>query len=358
MSTKKMGLNEAIKDAVEAMLNEDDRVVLFGEDVESGFGSAFVHVGLHDKYGSDRVFNTPINESLIAYIGVGMALGGMLPIAELSHQDFSTLSFDALVNTAAKIRFWSNGKECCPLTFIAPGGMGAMCGPNHQQTAEGWFANIPGLKLVVPTSPADAKGLMRTAVYDTDPVLFFIPRCTAWTPEDVPVEQYSIPFGQARVAHEGTDVTVVAWQLALVHAMDLVDEMAAEGISVEVIDPRTLVPLDRKGIIKSVRKTGRLVVAHEAWKNFGPACEIITSVTTDAFDALKAPPVRVATEMYIPSFVLERDVAIRKADVKLAIYQAMGDKDRVAEYREEMKKIPQSLPSSFNEMFEGAGISL
>ena len=321
---KKITLNNALDEAYLEEMQRCEDVILFGEDVQTGCG-ATSHPILNQNFGDDRLIPMPITEQLICNSAVGMALAGMRPIAELGFEDFLSLGFDALVNQAAKIRFWSHGKVKCPLVVVTTGGVGAGCGCNHSQKAEGWISNVPGLKILCPTTAADTKGMMKAAIRDDDPVLFLVNRSLQYVEDEIPEGEYVVELGKARIAREGADVTVVCWHRPYVYTMELAEELAAEGISLEVIDPRSMCPFDKKTIIESVKKTGRLVVTHEAPYKFGPCAEIITSVVEEAMDSLKAAPVRACTPMTaIPSLSPEMETVVTKDQIKAAILKVMG----------------------------------
>lgn len=322
---KKITLNNALDEAYLEEMQRSEDVILFGEDVQTGCG-ATAHPILSANFDPDRLIPMPITEQLICNSAVGMALAGMRPIAELGFEDFLSLGFDALANQAAKIRFWSHGKVCCPMVVVTAGGVGAGCGCNHSQKAEAWLANVPGLKILCPSTAADTKGMMKAAIRDDDPVLFLVNRSLQYIEDEIPEdEDYIVPLGKARVAKEGADVTVVCWHRPYVYAMELADELAEEGINLEVIDIRSICPLDKRTIIDSVKKTGRLVVSHEAPYKFGPCTEIITSVIEEAMDDLKAAPVRACTPMTaIPSLSPEMETIVTKDQIRDAIYKVMG----------------------------------
>lgn len=322
---KKITLNNALDEAYLEEMRRDENVILFGEDVRTGCG-ATSHPLLVPEFGEDRLMPMPITEQLIVNSAVGMALGGMRPIAELSFEDFLTLGMDGLVNQAAKVRFWSHGKVSCPMVIVTTGGVGAGCGCNHSQKVEGWISNVPGLKILCPTTAADTKGMMKAAIRDDDPVLFMVNRSLQYVEDEIPEdEDYIVPLGKARIAREGTDLTVVCWHRPYTYVMELAEELAAKGISLEVVDPRSMCPFDKETIIQSVRKTGRLLVTHEAPYKFGPCAEIITSVVEEAMDSLKAAPVRACTPMTaIPSLSPEMETVVTKDQIEQAIYKVMG----------------------------------
>ena len=320
---KKITLEAAMTEALIEECTRDPNLIVFGDNSTTGAG-LFSHKAFDEAF-PNNVMNMPVTESMYPNVGVGMALAGLRPIVEFDFQDFMSLGFDGIVNEAAKVRFWSRGKVCLPIVFMAAGGIMAGLGCNHSQQAEAWFANVPGVKICIPSTAADTKGLLKTAIRDTDPVIFLFNRSLTYVADEVPEEEYTVPMGKARIHREGTDVTVVCWHSAFVYTMELVDALAEEGISVEVIDPLTLNPLDTKTIFESVKKTGRLIVSHEAPYKFGASAEIITQVAEHCKDYLKAPPVRVCSpRTAVPSGESEFRAMLKRRDIAEAIFKMMG----------------------------------
>ena len=291
----------------EAMV-ADKRVVIIGEDVEAnvygttGGGKTRAATGdFVQEFGRNRIRNTPISEEAIAGVAIGAAMTGLRPIVDLSYSSFLYMAMDQLVNQAAKNRYMFGGQNSIPIVFRTAMFYGMNTGAHHSDRPYPMFMNVPGLKIVVPSSASDAKGLLRTAVDSNDPVLIF-ETCLLWgQKEEVDEAEYRIPFGVARVRREGTDVTVVAISGAVPLALIAAEQLAKQGISAEVIDPRTLVPLDTGAIIRSVKRTGRLVVVDPAHKTCGAAAEISAIVAEEAFSSLRAPIIRVtAPNMQIP----------------------------------------------------------
>ncbi len=286
--------NEAVREALVQEMLRDERVFVFGEDVAHHGGVFRVTDGLLERFGPVRVFDTPIAESGIIGMGVGAALVGMRPVAEIQFTDLITVAMDQLVSSAAKARFVTDGAMHVPLVVrtvnLRKGNVYA------SQALEAWFTHIPGLKVVVPSNPYDAKGLLISAIQDPDPVLFIEHRDLYSLSGPVPEERYTVPFGEATVCRDGSDVTLVAYSNMVVAARTAAEALADEGVDVEIIDPRTLVPFDRDAVIASVCKTGRLVIAHEAVRRTGGfGAEIAaTIVDSEAFGYLQAPIVRVA----------------------------------------------------------------
>ena len=282
-------LNEAHHQAMAA----DERILLFGEDVAEGGGVFGVSTGLKERFGPGRVRDTPISEQAITGLGVGLALADARPIVEIQFMDILILAADQIVNQAAKIRYMLGGRPRVPLVVRAPLGAGVKLAAQHSQSLETWFMHVPGLIVAAPSTPYDAKGMLMAALHNPNPVVFLEHKLLYFLSGPVPEEVYTLPLGVAEVRREGTDVTVVATSAMVRKAMQAARRLRREGVSVEVIDPRTLAPLDVETIAESVRKTGRLVVAHEACKFAGFGGEIVAAVTERAFDALKAPPQRV-----------------------------------------------------------------
>ncbi|XXM71433.1 alpha-ketoacid dehydrogenase subunit beta [Lysinibacillus sphaericus] len=281
---------EAVREAMSQEMRQNEDVFILGEDI-GVYGGAFgVTRGMIEEFGTERVRNTPISEAAISGTAVGAALTGMRPILELQFSDFITIAMDNMVNQAAKIRYMYGGKGKVPMVLRTPAGSGTGAAAQHSQSLEAWMTHIPGLKVVQPSTAYDAKGLLKAAIDDDNPVIFYEHKLCYKTKGDVPEEQYSIPLGKADVKREGTDVTIVATAIMVHKALEAAEKMEKEGISAEIIDPRTLVPLDEETIVGSVRKTGRVVVVHEAVKRGGFGGEIAGMIAeSEAFDYLDAP---------------------------------------------------------------------
>ncbi|MDM5319578.1 alpha-ketoacid dehydrogenase subunit beta [Bacillus altitudinis] len=281
---------EAVREAMSQEMRENQDVFILGEDI-GVYGGAFgVTRGMIEEFGSERVRNTPISEAAIAGGAVGAALTGMRPILELQFSDFITIAMDQLVNQAAKTRYMFGGKGKVPLVVRTPAGSGTGAAAQHSQSLEAWMAHIPGLKVVQPSTAYDAKGLLKAAMDDDNPVIFYEHKLLYKTIGEVPEESYSIPLGKADVKRSGKDVTIVATAIMVHKALEAAKELEAEGIDVEIIDPRTLVPLDEETIIESVKKTGKCIVVHEAVKRGGYGGEIASMIAeSEAFDYLDAP---------------------------------------------------------------------
>jgi acetoin:2,6-dichlorophenolindophenol oxidoreductase subunit beta len=312
---------EAVRDAMSEAMRRDDDVFVMGEDIAEMGGSMGVTQGMLDEFGPDRVRNTPISEMAIVGAGIGAAVAGMRPIVEVMYQDFMTLAMEQLVQQAAKHRYMSGGQIKVPLTLRTQGGAGWSPGAQHAQQLEAWFVHVPGLKVVFASTPADARGLLWSSIYDDNPVVFFEHRTLYNLKGEVPDELDGIEFGKARVHREGEDVTVVATGRLVHEALKAADEAESEGISVEVVDPRTLLPLDEEAIVASVRKTTRCVVAHEAVVRMGFGAEIAAVVQHGAFDYLDAPIERVGAAFTPVPFapVMEQYVIPQAEDVLAAV---------------------------------------
>lgn len=318
---------DALREALREEMTRDPRVFLMGEDIADPFGSAYkVTLGLSPEFGTERVRQTPISEQGFVGAGVGAALTGMRPVVELMYIDFSTMAMDPIVNQAAKMRYMSGGQATVPLVIRTQGGPGRSSAGQHAQSLEAWFLHVPGLLVAMPATPQDAKGLLKTAIRLDDPVVFVEQKLLYPMTGLVPDGEYTIPFGVADVKRAGRDCTVVATSMALVKALRAADTLEKEGISVEVVDPRTLFPLDIETIVASVKKTGRLVVAHEAVERGGFAAEVVSQVVKEAFDYLDAPIVRVCAPSTPLPFArnMEQFVMVDEAKIADGVRQVVG----------------------------------
>lgn len=287
----------AIRDVIAEEMRRDERVFIMGEDVETLGGIFGCTRDLYKEFGTQRVRNTPISEAAIVGAGVGAACAGMRPIVELMYMDFTFVAMDQILNQAAKTRYIFGGKAKIPLVIRGQQGIGRGNAATHSQSVETIFMHIPGLKVVCPSTAADAAGLLRTAIRDDNPIMFFEHKALYQVKSEVPDDpEFMIPFGQADVKREGTDITIVANLLYVSRALKAAEKLAEDGISAEVIDPRTLVPLDLDTIEKSVKKTGRLVVVHEAHRTAGWGAEIAAEITERVFPYLDAPPLRLGAK--------------------------------------------------------------
>ncbi|MFW6115840.1 MAG: alpha-ketoacid dehydrogenase subunit beta [Chloroflexota bacterium] len=310
---------EALNEALREEMVRDETVFLMGEDIADPFGSAYkVTKGLSPEFGGDRVLQTPISELGFTGAATGAALTGMRPVVELMYIDFSTLAMDQIANQAAKIRYMSGGQAEVPLVIRTQGGLGRSSAAHHAQSLEAWFVHIPGLLVAMPSTPYDAKGLLKTAIRLNDPVMFIEHKLLYNTEGPVPEGEYTVPFGEAEVKREGTDCTVVATSMTVLKALKAAEMLEEEGISVEVVDPRTLFPLDAELIAASVRKTSRLVVAHEAPERCGYAAEVVAQIADKAFGYIDAPIQRVCAPSVPTPFARHLEDYITVDETKIA----------------------------------------
>jgi pyruvate/2-oxoglutarate/acetoin dehydrogenase E1 component len=317
---------EAVRDALSTAMRRDDDVFVMGEDIAEMGGSMGVTQGMLDEFGPERVRNTPISEMALVGAGIGAAMAGMRPVVEVMYEDFLTLATEQIVNQAAKHRYMSGGQLTVPITVRTQGGAGWSPGAQHAQQLEAWFVHIPGLKVVFPSTPTDVRGLLLASIYDDNPVVFFEHRMLYGVKEDVPEELEPIELGKARVHREGEDVTVVAIGPLVHEALKAAAQAEEEGVSVEVLDPRTLQPLDEDALVGSVKKTNRCVVAHEAITRMGFGAEVAAVVQYRAFDWLDAPIERVGAKFTPLPFapVMEEWCVPHADDVLDAIRRTVG----------------------------------
>ena len=326
---------KAIVEAIDLEMARDPSVFYLGEDVGKYGGIFSSTTGLLEKYGPSRIIDTPISETAFIGLAIGAATEGMRPIAELMFTDFMGVCLDQIYNHMAKIPFESGGNVKVPMVLTAAAGGGYSDGAQHSQCLWGTFAHLPGMKVVVPSNPYDAKGLMTAAIRDDNPVVYIFHKGVLGLPwmvknpraiADVPVEAYEVPIGEAAVARAGKDVTVVTISLSVHHCLDVAEALAPQGIDCEVIDLRSLVPLDRKAIVDSVAKTGRLVVVDEDYHSFGMSGEVVASVTDVDPSLLKAPAIRVANpDVPVPyAHALEYAVLPRPDRIEAAVRKVVG----------------------------------
>jgi pyruvate/2-oxoglutarate/acetoin dehydrogenase E1 component len=317
---------EAVRDTLATAMREDEDVFIMGEDIAEMGGSMGVTQGLVDEFGPERVRNTPISEMAIVGAGIGAAMQGMRPVVEIMYEDFLTLSLEQIVNQAAKHRYMSGGQLKVPLTIRTQGGAGWSPGAQHAQQLEAWLVHIPGLKVVFASTPEDVRGLLWSSIYDDNPVIFFEHRTLYGIKANVPDELEPIPLGRARVHREGEDVTVIATGRLVHESLAAAAEAEKEGVSVEVVDPRTLQPLDEDSLVGSVKKTNRAVVAHEAVTRMGFGAEVAAVLQFQAFDWLDAPIERVGAKFVPLPFapVMEEFVVPHAEDVLEAIRRTVG----------------------------------
>lgn len=298
---------QALREAMEEEMRRDPSVFLMGEEVAQYNGAYKVSQGMLDEFGAKRVIDTPITELGFAAIGVGAAMNGTRPIIEFMTWNFAVLALDQILNHAAKTLSMSGGHFSCPIVFRGPNGSAGQLGAQHSQAFENWYANIPGIKVISVSNPYDAKGLLKSAIRDNDPVVFMESEVMYGDQGEVPEEEYLIPIGKAKIAREGADVTIVSYNKMMKVALGAAEELAKEGISAEVIDLRTIRPLDWHTIVASVKKTNRLVIVEEQWPFGSVSSEISYRVQKEAFDYLDAPIRRIcsadANMHYAPNLV-------------------------------------------------------
>jgi len=313
---------QAINQALREELRRDEKVILMGEDVHTGtFGET---KGIFEEFGPERVMSTPISESGFTGTAVGAAIGGMRPVVEFMVSDFMFVAMDQLVNQAAKTRYMTGGQATIPVTFMALN-MGGGAGPQHSDNLCSLFVHYPGFKVVYPSTPYDAKGLLKSAIRDDNPVVFAYDIRSAMVKGEVPDEEYLVPIGKGDIKREGKDVTVVAAGSTNTMALEAADELAKEGISVEVVDPRTIKPLDKELILSSLEKTGRLVVCLDDYRDSSFASDVAAIAADEGFKFLKAPVKRVARAQVPPPYttVLEREVMPDKDKIARAIREVL-----------------------------------
>ncbi len=328
VNMKEMTYADAIKEAMSEEMRRDEDVVFMGEDIGIYGGAFGVSVGMFEEFGEERVRDTPISEAVIAGAATGAAVTGLRPIVEIMFMDFTTIAMDSLVNQAAKIRYMFGGKAKVPMVLRCPAGSGTGAAAQHSQSLEAWFCHVPGLKVVAPSTSADAKGLLKSAIRDDNPVIFveqkLLYRKKGMVPEN---DDFTIPLGKADIKREGTDLSIIVYGRMLDRVLKVAELVEEDGISVEVVDPRTLVPLDKETIINSVKKTSRAIVVNEAVKTGGYGAEIAAMIVeSDAFDYLDAPVIRLAgKDVPIPyNPELEKAVVPSEDDIKQAIYKVMN----------------------------------
>ena len=298
--TRELTYAEALREGLQQVMEKDDSVFLIGEDV-GVYGGAFgVSAGLVEIFGEERIRDTPISEAAIAGAVLGAALTGMRPVGEIQFMDFITLSMEQLVLQAAKVRFMFGGKASAPFVLRTPAGSGTGAAAQHSESLESWFVHVPGLKVVMPSNAYDAKGLLVAAIYDDNPVIFVEHKLLYRTKAHVPEELYEVPLSSTAIARGGTDLTIVATSIMVQRALEAAGTLADEGIEVEIVDPRTLLPLDDQPIFDSIKKTGRALIIHEAPGTGGYGGEIAARIaSSEAFDYLDAP-IRRLTGLDIP----------------------------------------------------------
>jgi len=312
-------INEAIKEEME----RDDKVVLIGEDVGTPGGSFGATRGLYDHFGPERIFDTPISEAAITGLAAGAAACGLRPIVEIMFMDFMTICMDGIVNQIAKMRYMFGSQFKVPVVIRTPSGGGLNAGPQHSQSLEAWFAHVPGLKVVMPATPYDVKGLLKSAIRDDNPIVFIEHKALHALKGSIPEKEYLVPIGKADIKKKGTDVTVVAVSKMVHESLKASEILAQDGINIEVIDLLTISPWDRETIFGSVAKTHRLVIAHEAVKNFGVGAEISAAVSEEILDELDAPIMRVGAPFVPIPFSLEKAYLPNTEQIIAAVKKTM-----------------------------------
>ena len=322
-----ISFTEAYQRALDESMAADPNVIMLGEDIgdEEGGGVFKVTKGLSTKYGAHRVRTTPISEQAIVGAAVGAALAGMRPIAEIMLMNFITVPMDQIVNHAAKLRFMSGGQTSVPLTIRTRTGAGAGTAGQHSDMLEAWFAHVAGIKVVVPSSPADAVGLLAGCIFDDDPCLFIEDSLTRTLTGPAPPPGHRLALGKANVVRAGSDVTVIGYGRPIHQTVTIADKLAGEGISVEIVDLRTVSPMDTETVLKSVGKTKRAVVVHEAPRSFGVGAEVVARIQEHLFGELKAPVLRVASrEVPVPfAKVLEQEYLYKPSAIEAAIRKTL-----------------------------------
>lgn len=315
---------EAIREALAEEMRRDPQVFIIGEDVAEAGTPFKVLKGLVEEFGPQRVIDAPISEAGFTGIAVGAAMTGMRPVVDIMFGDFLTLAMDQIVNQAAKVHYMSGGRWRAPIVIRATMGATLRKAAQHSQSLHAWFAHIPGLKVVLPSTPYDAKGLLKTAIRDDNPVLFFENKAMYSTRGYVPAEEYTIPFGVADIKREGRDLTIVATSRMVQVALEAAERLAELGIEAEVVDPRTLVPLDRKTLIESAKKTGRVLVLDEGHQSYGVTAELAAAITEGAFYYLDAPVVRLgAMDVPVPFSPPLEDLTVPDPEKVVAAAKAL-----------------------------------
>lgn len=317
---------QAVNEAMDQVMAEDKSVVVYGEDVGFEGGVFRATAGLQEKYGEDRVFDTPIAEAAIVGSAVGMAINGLRPVVEMQFSGFSLPAYNQIVTHVARMRNRSRGKYHLPLVIRMPYGGGVNALEHHSESLETLYAHIPGLKLVIPSTPYDAKGLLVSAIKDPDPVIFMEPkRIYRAFKQDIPEEIYEVPIGKARIVKQGKDLTIIAWGALIREVEKAMKDI--NDIDAEIIDLRTIAPMDTETIINSVKKTGRVLIVHEAYKSFGPAAEIISLINEKAFFYLEAAPRRLAGfDITIPLPKGEHHFMIKPEQIAFEVQTLLAEK--------------------------------
>lgn len=316
---------QALNNALLTSMEEDDSVILLGEDIAQAGGSFKVTKGLYDRFGAHRVWGTPISEAGIVSAAVGAAMQGLKPVVEIMFMDFITLSMDALVNQAAKAHFMFGGRSQVPMVLRTPHGGGLNAGPQHSQCLEAWLAHVPGLKVVCPSNPQDAYSLLKTAIQDPDPIIF-IEHKAMYGRKGMVDTSLQVEIGSANVVHEGNDVTIITYGATVHQSVEAATQLQKENIHVEVLDLRSIQPWDKEAVMRSVSRTHRVVIAHEAVQAFGVGAEIAAWIAEEAFDELDAPIVRVGSPFMPVPFArnLEKMYAVDTEKIIAAVRKTLA----------------------------------
>ncbi|MBX3363661.1 MAG: pyruvate dehydrogenase complex E1 component subunit beta [Phycisphaeraceae bacterium] len=317
---------EALREAMSEEMRRDQRVFLIGEEVAQYSGAYKISQGMLEEFGAKRIIDSPISENGFAGLGIAAAMYGLRPIVEFMSWSFSLVAADQILNNAPKMLYMSGGQWGCPIVFRGNDGAGGQLGSTHSWCVEGLYSNVPGVKIAIPSNPYDAKGLLKTAIRDPDPVFFLESERMLGDKAHVPAEEYYVPFGRARIAREGDDCTVVSFGRPVHFCMDAAEELAKEGISIEVLDMRTIRPLDIDSIVRSLKKTGRIVVVDQCWPFASVASEVCTQVCERAFDYLDHQPLRVNTEDVPTPYAKNLEAAYlpHKGKIVEAVKAALG----------------------------------
>ncbi|MFQ5996139.1 MAG: alpha-ketoacid dehydrogenase subunit beta [Dehalococcoidales bacterium] len=323
---RELTFREAVREALREEMKRDPSVFLIGEEIAEYGGSYKVTQGLLDEFGHERIRNTPLAEASIAGAALGTALVGMRPVAEIMYIDFSFIAADQIINQIAKLRYMTGGMVKVPLVIRTQGGGGVAAGPHHSQSLEAIYAHIPGLLVVMPSNAYDAKGLLKSSIREDNPVIFIEHKKLYGETGEVPEEEYLVPLGKGEVKRQGKDITVVAYSRSAIRALTVAEELKKDGIELEVVDPRTLKPLDEDVILSSVQKTGKVMVVYEACRTGGFGAEIAAIIAEKAFDYLDAPIKRVAAlDSPIPFNPKMEDYILPNEDnIKAAALELMG----------------------------------
>jgi pyruvate/2-oxoglutarate/acetoin dehydrogenase E1 component len=312
---RELTYREALNEALTEEMNRDGTIFLMGEDVGVFGGTFGVSRGLLEKFGQKRVRTTPVSEAIIAGAAVGAAITGMRPVAEIMFIDFSTIASDQIINQAAKICYMFGGKTSVPVVFRTQGGGGRSWAAQHSQSLEAWYTHIPGLIVIMPSSPYDAKGLLKSAIRDNNPVMFIEHKQLYNTKGSVPEGEYVVPIGKGKVVRNGKDITLIATSHMVIKCIEAAQQLERDGLDIEIIDPRTLVPLDREIIIKSVKKTGRVLIVQEACRRMGFGSDILRVIVEGCFDYLDSPPcVMGSEEVPLPFSGILENLALPQTD--------------------------------------------